>query len=64
MEYILEEYDREHKLAPTPKEKVPRAEFLKWLIWSETSLAIPLVGWLLHSSLLPEEERDAKTADM
>lgn len=62
MEYLLDEYDPDHKLSPPHHDKKARAQYLKWLVWAEASLTIPVVGYVVNIVLLPEEKRNQKLA--
>jgi len=46
-EYVLSNYDREHKFHPVPQDTIARARYVQWLAYAEGSVFAPLLMKML-----------------
>ncbi|GAQ81250.1 hypothetical protein KFL_000750180 [Klebsormidium nitens] len=63
MQYLVEQYDPEHKLSPPISDKHARAAYLNWLVFAEATLAAAVGYTEMHTLVLPEERRNARAAE-
>ncbi|GAQ86561.1 glutathione S-transferase [Klebsormidium nitens] len=62
LQYLIEQYDPEHKMSPPLSDKPARAAYLNWLTFAEASYASSVVFPVMHMFVLPEEARNPTAA--
>jgi glutathione S-transferase len=61
--HLAETYGVDKGLYPKPG--VERAEQLKWIVWANVGMLVPLQRWMLNtSSAVPAEQHNAKAAEV